>query len=252
MASKQPTIADAIRELMMAEDAGKGPHPDFADLVAHYFGRVSGQEAERIQAHLDHCSFCKEQILELAQWETDESPPASDQEVEEVWARLKADPEIVMPAAAPPSWFRQLRKQHIEKIAAGLLIATLASTAALISTLVKVGRLQSGEVNVPVASISKGYKGPVESGTADRPVEVLPGAVLIFTPADVPEEIPYEVQITRRDGHVVWTGQGLKPSPKGSFHLRLPRDLSPGTYRLRIIPGEGREIVVRVAKREPG
>ena len=234
MDSQEPTLADAIRALRAASDASTGPHPHFDKLVKRHEGLLSPEEADEIEEHIVHCSVCAEQALEIARWD------------EGIGMTAK-------PAAVSPSRFRPLREPHrLEKIAAGLLIATLASTAAWVSTLIKVKQLQSGEVNVPVAAISKGYKGPVESGTADRPVEVLPGAVLIFTPADVPKEIPYEVQITRRDGHVVWTGQGLKPSPKGSFHLRLPRNLSPGTYRLRIVPGERREIVVRVAGPEPG
>jgi hypothetical protein len=253
MTNKQPTTADAIRELMTAEDASGGPHPDFADLVAHHLGRISGQEAKRIQAHVDHCVPCAAQLLELTQWETDESHPASDEEVEEVWARLEADPRFLAArseAASPPFlwWHEPLPLQWLS---AGLLITTLVLSTAWIFTLVKVGRLQSGEVNVPVATISKEVKRQTPTGTAKEGIEVLPGTVLIVTPPDMPEGA-HEVQITRQDGHVVWTGQGLWPSPKGSFHLRLPRDLAPGTYRLRIVPGKGQEILVRVTAPEPG
>jgi len=60
--------------------------------------------------------------------------------------------------------------------------------------------------------------------------------LLILVPEREPVSAEYTVAILTQDGKQIWSNPGLRPTDLGQFHLRLPRNLSPGvTYRIRIL-----------------
>jgi hypothetical protein len=233
-----------------------GSHARLEDLRAHREGRLTRAEAERIAAHIGHCPSCAEWAGDLESFLGPPHEPTSGEPVpdpEEIWrnvAKVLGRAGSDQPKAAPRLSLARFRESGLPALAAGLLIATVLSTWAWLLAQRQAARLTRGEVNVPILVIDQELRRQAENGAHQPPFQVPPGAVLVVTPPLEPQPIDHEVRISLRNGHagrLVWSEQGLRPTPQGSFHLQLPRDLRPGeTYRLQIVPGEGQEVAIHI------
>lgn len=221
------TISEAVQALREQDAPSPTSHPSLEALLALHERRLPSEEAEEIQEHFVHCRDCAQRSIELA--------------------LFLAPPE---PASFPlVARFREIILVLRQPLAASLLVATVLSFGALLATRRQIDQLASGEINVPVLAIDQGMRREAGPGTAQPPVDVPSGAVLILTPPLEPKRPEYEVRISTLNGpdRLVWSEQGLQPTSEGSFHLRLPHDLQTGeTYRLRIVPGEGQDLTIRV------
>jgi len=232
-------------------------HPSVEALLAHHDGGLSAEDARRIEEHCVRCPSCREQKAELERFL---EPVAADLSLDEtdaeaMWAHISAaraaglPPTNVAEEREPGSlhfweaplapmipWYR--RFEPLQALAACLLLTTLVFAAAWLAVRHRAVELAGAEINVPIESLEASTF--LRGGGGARTVS--PGAVLILTPAHPPADGDHTAEILTADGETVWSGHGLRPTSRESFHLRLPRSLRPGgTFRLRIRAAGGEE-----------
>lgn len=227
-------------------------HPSVEELLALHGGELAPEEAQRIGKHADLCRTCREQMAEIASFLEPgvAEAPLDDAAVEAMWRNIaearasgSSRPE---PEAEPPLVFRPRETRWIEGLAATLLLTTLLFALAWLASWRKATVLADAELNVPIAMLEPAAF--LRGGGGRAPIP--PGAVLVLTPSQPPADVDHSVEILDMEGKTVWSGHGLRPTARDSFHLRLPRSLLPGsTYRLRVFapghaPDEEKEEIV--------
>lgn len=86
---------------------------------------------------------------------------------------------------------------------------------------------------------------PVRSGPGGEPAQSIslpPGPQWIVLALDLELDASgtFRAVLERQGGGPVWTGEGLRPSPKGELAVGLDSSLlAPGDYRLRVEQGDG-------------
>ena len=253
MTRKSLTIAGALRALRDVDENPSEPHLSFELLLSYYRGETPAEETERIEAHFARCQSCAEQAKELAQFlEPEDSldEAAADDglpraltpaETEAVWQQLRGSLPIEASTKhrgggrpARLRWYQ--RTSLLQAVAAGLLVAAfVAPYAVWQSTQRRLARFQEAEPNVPVVSLEAAAFRRDVGQPVPRPTPAPPGALLILLPDLAPEPIDHRVEIQTAAGERIDVKPGLRPTDLGQFHLRLPRNLSPGQYRIRIL-----------------
>jgi hypothetical protein len=232
----------AVRDLAQALESELSAHPSHDELLAYAAGALDAAEQDRIEDHLALCRKCAQTVLDLAVF-ANEGP---DEELEEErlpesvlaaeWARFRraATPH-------PPSPFRRL-------VAATAPVLPYALAASLLLALglgwrtIRLGE-EVRQLSAPRSDVYITDLAPVGSGTSRergasdvvRPPAWASRVVLILAfagPASSPE---YGIDLATADGRPVWSRQGLRPGPEGTFTLEVPRQwLPPGSYRIRL------------------
>ena len=243
MSSQTPTIAEAVRATRS--------HPSLADLTAHRERRLGPDETARIESHLVSCPSCARRAADLARFldpRTAQDPALPDADGAEIWQGLADALGIEAGAGGGEKHRPASRPRTRQTLAATLLLTTALATWGWLTAR---QRVAGGEVNIPVATVEPGAFRR-EARPDPEPVQVLPGAVLIVTPPLDPAPGDHEIRIFGTEDRPVWTARRLRPTGDGTFQIRLPHHLRPGTiYRIRISPGEGQEFAVRLTEAGP-
>ncbi len=230
----EPDLKAALGELA-AETLAAGKHLTADELVAYRGGELSQDEKERVQEHLAACPDCTSLLLDLAVFQEEAGPPASEFEVAAVWRGVRqraAEPKERV-VARPPRW--------LQALAASLLVATAALSFRAVTLERRLAEANRPEINTPVEDL----RAPVARGGTPEPVTVTlePGMrlfTLVLVPASRQDYPDYEVTLLRAGGSEVWSGRGFRKNRFGSFSLTLSRDLAgAGEYRVRLSGLEG-------------
>lgn len=251
---KDTTIADVIRALRDEDEISPDSHLSIERLLSYHRGTAAADEAERIEAHFARCRSCTERSMELAQFlepeeELDESPAAAENpreltpaETEAVLRRLlrslPKEASTRRPTRGRPATVRRRQRTKVlQAVAATLLVAAvLAPVVVWQSAQRRLARFLEAEPNVPIVSLEAAAFRREAGQPAPPPAVVPPGALLILLPEREPGKTDHTVEILGAAGERIDTKTGLRPTDLGQFHLRLPRNLSPGaTYRIRIL-----------------
>lgn len=216
-------------------------HPNPERLAAYHAGDLPLEEAERLQDHLVTCRECAGLLLDLDRLADPEfGAEAIPEEVQEdLWRRVVADirKEEPAPVVVP---IRRPAHRWPQTLAAALLAAVIGLSLWVVSLRQTVHDLSRPQLNAPVLDL---YSGSVRSETK-APIPSVPPDVEVFTvvlnPAGQRRHDRYRVEIVRKDGGVVWSGEGLEPNSFGSFSLTLSRRLlNPGEYQIRLFGRSG-------------
>lgn len=229
-------LKDAMKEL-----AAPGSHPAPEKLAAYHAGELSPEEEGRIQDHLALCRECAALLLDLDGLADPDFGAGADLAGKEtVWQSLREEisprAQVVplrRPVPSSPRW--------LQALAASLLIATLGLSLWVVSLRRTVAELSAPQENAPVLDL---YSGTARGEGSPAPVLTVPSNIRFFTiilnPAGQRRYERYRVEIARAGGEKVWSGQGIEPSPFGSFSLTLPRRaVGPGDYRVRLFGRSG-------------
>lgn len=233
----EPDLKAALGE-MAAETLAAGKHLTADELVAYRGGQLSQDEKERVQEHLAACPDCTSLLLDLAVFQEEAGPSASEFEVAAVWRgvrqRAAESKERVVPRPPrSPRW--------LQALAASLLVATAALSFRAVTLERRLAEASRPEINTPVEDL----RAPVARGAAPAPVTVTlePGMrlfTLVLVPASRQDYPDYEVTLLRAGGSEVWTGRGFRKNRFGSFSLTLSRGLAgSGEYLVRLSGLEG-------------
>jgi len=223
---------------MAAETLAAGDHLTADELVAYRVGELSQEETERVQEHLAACPDCTGLLLDLASFQEETGPPASEFEVAAVWRGVRqrasepAERTTVRPPRAP---------RWLQAAAASLLVATGALSFRAVTLERRLTEASRPQINTPVQDL----RVPAARGADPTPVsvELEPGIrlfTLVLVPASRQDYPDYEVTLLRGDGSEVWRGRGFRKNRFGSFSLTLSRDFAgPGEYLVRLSGVEG-------------
>jgi hypothetical protein len=230
---------------------------------------AAGVDADVVKRHLDRCRDCSEE-LELAR----ES------------RRLEAAPDAPRTRAAPGAarWWRA------PALAAGLAAAFVAGlwsgrvgegtgpardprTEVLAGRIAEQEReirrlgeaaagleaqmtgLRAPQLNLPVFELLPAGLTRRSAQPAANEVVVPEGAafVALLLNAEAAPEQPAAIEIRNAGGDIVWSGQGLRPSPLGGYTLAVPASLlPPGDYTLAVRAGTGPPQTYAVRVRRAG
>lgn len=230
----------AVRDLAQAMEGGLRTHPSHDELHAYAAGALDAAERDPIEDHLALCRECARTILDLAVLAEEEPEELAKERLPE--SRLAAEWERLRSAAVPASPVRRLVAATSPALPYALA-ATLLLAFGLGWWTIRLGeevrQLSAPRSDVWVADlVPTGSGSPLERGEneAVRPPSWANRIVLILAfagPASHPE---YGIELASADGKPIWSRQGLRPGPEGTFTLEVPRQwLPPGSYRIRLV-----------------
>lgn len=184
-------------------------HPLEEQLERYSMGKLSEAECAPLEEHLLICSMCRERLTETDQYVG----------LMRVAFRKRnwAEQEVAQPGFLHALW-------PIPKPA-------WAATFALVCVLSFVALHQPApEPEIPIAlQAVRGVEGPTVSKTgADRPIH------LTLDLADLPDNVPYRVEIVNWVGNREWDGES--GSSHGKLSVRVSR-LSEGLHWVRLYSG---------------
>jgi hypothetical protein len=244
---------------MKDSDETTGLHLSLAQLLSYQQNQVTEEERDIIEEHFVHCRACTEQSIDLAHFlrpeeeedATEAGGPAGLARVEPVviWQKVR---ERAAPRPRPARAPLYERPRVLQAVAAALLAAAiLAPLTIWQSAQRQLARFLEAEPNVAVVNLEAAAFRRDAGQPSLPPALVPPGALLVLLPERGPEKADHTVEILTAAGQQIDSKPGLRPTDLGQFHLRLPRNLSPGaTYRIRIhYPRENHveEFLVQVA-----
>ncbi len=223
----------------LAEEAQRGPHPEPAVLAGFAAGRLGGEDADLLRAHLALCPDCMMLAEEAASFAPRPAESAAEQaEIDGAWQslspKLRSEGRVVPVAgrrAAPaPRWPLAL--------AASLAAAVLGLSVWVGSLRRTVADLSRPQVNAPIFDLypqSAARSEPEERGELALAPAVRWLSLVLNAPGS-PDDATYRVEVRRADGGLAWQGEGLRKNAFGSFTLTLPRSLAGnGEVRVRLL-----------------
>jgi hypothetical protein len=244
MAGSTSGFQASVRLVAQHELHQEPGHPGLDELISYQAGELSGKQAEQLQDHLFICKKCAAAILDLREL-TGKEPvdTANDctpsQEMvtaayQSVQNRLQDDGRVLQPVVA---W----------ALAASFLLTTLGLAAWVLQLRHTVGELSGPRLNIVVTDLVPATDTRRDHGIAR--VVGLPrssdGVLLVLNLGDLRPFPSYHVEITDRDGKVVWKSSRLVRTPFENFSIELPSSfLSGGEYKISVFgTGEPAEVL---------
>jgi hypothetical protein len=220
----------------------KPGHPGVDELISYHAGELSGEQAEQLQEHLFICEECAAAILDLHELNgkeqvDSESTPSQKMVTaayQSVQNRIRDDGRVQQPVVA---W----------ALAASFLLTTLGLAAWVLHLHHRVDELAGPRLNVMVTDLVPAADPRRDHGSAQ--VVTLPrssdGVLLILNLGDLRFFPSYQVEITDRDGKMVWQSNRLARTPVENFTIQLPDSfLSAGEYKISVFgAGEPAEVL---------
>ena len=220
--------------------------PDELSLAAYSEGSLDTARRERLEAHLDRCAFCYDQVaflLRAADAPLPESVPAS------LLARARElAPERFSPGWSPAwRWVAATAAVAALTVAVTLRIQQPETTAPVLQPL-PAPAVQAPSSQIPPPVTPQGSAPAAKSPAVERRTPAPRGEFAVEFPADgatltrselqlrwkaLEAALFYEVQILTEEGDLVWEGRATEN------HLRLPADA-------QLAPGERYYVWVRV------
>lgn len=254
----------AVVGALRAED---GEHPSARQLSAYRLGELPEAEAERLRDHLALCRECAGLVLDA-----DVEALEASAEFEEwqhrkpaAWASLQArlEPQHDSPATTdppsvvqfPPSVSAGRRPWLPWAAAASLLVAfglgswwaSSRHSRELALAEARIHQLESGTADLWVPQLGV----PIHDlfppsfhrdGDAVPVIELGDEArffVLQLNLVSTESHADYRLRILDEQGTELWTGEGLRPTPGGTFRVVMPsRFLEAGLYTLELYGSE--------------
>lgn len=234
----------ALKAIMAAKREELGGPPTPEELLAWRDGLLDPAARRSVEERLAVYPDAAQALADLAAFpDLEGAPELPEEEMDVRWEsfrqRLEEVPEPLapVPLSRPVPPLRRVSRSSLFQLAAAAVVALAIGFFA--------GRgsrpdLPGTAVNVAIAELA-----PVEEG-GDRSVSEVevPDAseevVLVLGLLDAREFADYGAEVLTPDGARLWSGEGLRPSPLGTFHLAFRRDaLPPGTYRIHLYGREG-------------
>ncbi len=217
---ERQTVAEALKALLA--EGGPWRHPECEILAAYQDGQLPSAQAAEVRDHLDRCPDCAALERELA----DFRPLEARSGTASAWSRLRVRlVELAGPVLALALGGGSARRPQAAQLAwaAGALAALgLGLTGGWL--LQRHAERSALWPDVPIVTLH---------AVRHLETEVAPGTALIVIPARNPLDITYQAELIHGED-TIWSGR-LRAQTAGTFRLRLPRDLEPGTHlRLRI------------------
>lgn len=235
---------------MKDTDETASPHLSLAQLLSYHQDQVTEEEKDVIEEHFVRCPACTEQSIDLARFlRPDEEDAGAAREPAVIWQG--AGEHAVAPAR--PARVRWRENPRVLQAVAAVLLAVSAVAPFTVwkSAQLQRARFLEAEPNVPVLNLEAAAFRRDAGQPPPPPALALPGTLLILVPEREPVSADYTVAILTQEGQQIWSNPGLRPTDLGQFHLRLPRNLSPGaTYRIRILDpkqNHAEELLVQIA-----
>jgi hypothetical protein len=213
---------------LLAEQAGSdvspaAPEPEPEELLDYLAGRLSPEEAQRIERLLVASPEAARALLDLAELEA--AGTAAEERAAELatfagWRDLQSRlPSARSSPRRLPSW--------LSTIAASLLLVTVGGLGWKV-------RSQGEELARPVAN-SESFNLAVTRADREPSKEPLPGAPLRLMIATDRRCAVFTARLERTESGDVQTIKGLKRDKGGWLTPLWPRGLKPGFYNLRIL-----------------
>lgn len=253
-------IAAAVAGWVEARGRPEERHPPAEQLAAYAAGEIGAAEAQRVEAHLVTCRECATLVLDLDELAHAPAEAAPADTVDALWQAVSREPrpEPARVAATPGPPGETLRRAALPRwplaLAAALLAATVGLSLRVVELRRTVGELAQPALNVPVVDLR-----PVDARNRENGEEILAEvaaggpATLALDPGAAPPAGAVTVEISRREGGILFRGGGLVLNRFGSYTLSLPSRL-PGEYRLRLFAGDAKtpfaEYALRIAAGE--
>ena len=242
--SDEASVQRLLALLSEEEGARSSSHPTAEELMSYDEGRLSAEEAERVQGHLVACDGCRALLLDLANLEGLAPAPgsagSSDAEATAAFAALRSRLSAEPPQARGVPWSPFSLSHPFPLALAASLLACIGLGALAVSAYHQAARPARPQLNDTIVDL---FQDPLRSSdpraatlTPPRSVVLPPGAsqlTLILHLAGAGPEEELGVQIETRDGKVVWKGHGLAVTPERTSTLSLDRRFLPaGEYRI--------------------
>jgi anti-sigma factor RsiW len=230
------------------EQLGEPPTPE--ELLAYLDGELDDAARQVIEAKIAVYPDAARALADLASFPDVEPAPGTveptDEEIAATWQALRQRLGETRPAAPPPRVLAapsRPRRLPAWKLAAAAALVLAAWTAGFLMGRSASAPQPEAAVNVVIAELS-----PLETAIRSSPAAVeLPARseelVLVLGLAADADEGPfadYRAEIVDASGGRLWSRQGLRPTPLGTFHLAFRRGaLAPGTYQIHLYGQEG-------------
>lgn len=227
------------------EQLGEPPTPE--ELLAYLDGELDDAARQSVEARIAVYPDAARALADLASFPDVEPAPGTveptDEEIAATWQDLRQRLGNSRPASLPPKPIEAVRRRRppVWRLAAAALVLLAAGwTGGFL-----VGRSASapteGAVNVTIAELA-----PLEDAIRSSPaaVELPAGSEELVLVLGLPDEgrfTDYRADVVDAAGSRLWSRQGLRPTPLGTFHLAFRRGaLSPGTYQIHLYGQEER------------
>lgn len=228
------------------EQLGGPPTPE--ELLAYLDGELDGAARESIEARIAVYPEAARALADLSSFPDVEPAPGTaeptDEEVAATWQALRRKLGDVKPARPTPPRPVEIgprRRTSVWKLAAAALVMLAAGwTGGFLAGRNASAPQPQAAVNVTISELA-----PLTDATRSAPetVELPAGSeelVLVLGLADEGRFTEYRAEVVDAAGARLWSGQGLRPTALGTFHLAFRRGaLAPGTYQILLYGQEG-------------
>lgn len=208
-------------------------HPDPVVLLDYHEGKLSADEADRVQEHLVHCPECSQVILDFADFPRLEPRTEAHRLTPAEVERQRRDLEARIERESRPAWQRH---EVLLPLAATFLVAAAGLAVWGARLQVRIAELDGPRGDVYIVG-QVAPEGALVRGSDVRRVPPWAGGVQFYLPLSPaePEYPAYEVDVVSGSGRRVVTGLGVERTPEGGFGLQLPRGRLPdGRYRFEL------------------
>lgn len=256
--SGQDDLQSSLKAIMAARREGLGEPPTPEELLAYRDGRLSPPERDRMEDRLAVWPDAARTLADIAAFPNVEpapgTPELSDDDITARWqsfrqrlpdramstvqeeASVRAVSPMKLAPAAPAA-----RRDPALRLAAAALVGLAVGWGA--GSMGRDGRDSHGSaINTTIAELA-----PAGGGARSAPslVEMGEGSeeLLLILGLDGREEQDfsgYEAEAIDAAGQRVWSRDGLRPTPRGTFHLSFQLGaLKPGPYRIDLYGRDG-------------
>jgi len=259
--SGQDDFATALEAIMARkrEELGEPPTPE--ELLAYRDGRLAPAARDLLEARIAVHPDAARALADLAAFpDVEPEPGAPDLSAEEIdfgWEAFRRKLEkLPKPAPAPTrrptpgssTW--RLAAAAVLLLTVGLVTGYLAGRASRSTP----GSEVKPHLNVTIAELAPVGDEEESLRAPTASVELPPESEELLLILSLPETRPfasYTAEIHDREGRRLWSGEGLRLTPLGTFQLSFPRDaFAAGTYRIDVFGVERAGRPTKVARYE--
>lgn len=221
------------------------------EVVAYVNGELSGDERERVEEAISLDPQAAELARDLATFPEaaarGEEGYLSPQDLAHDWEALRARIPRPQPVPVVPGWARTLRFALAASLlaVAGLSLWAFFERSGRLETAERLAVALAPQINVePYTLVQASPRGAAPE--QPRPIRLDGGGDIHWLQLVIPGQPSYERyrlevrSLERPNQAPVWSRDGLKLYPNGTFSVAFPRAfLAPGRYALRIVGLEG-------------